>query len=502
MVNTMANAILKLDHISKYYPGVVALDDVSLSFEQGEVHAIMGENGAGKSTLIKTIGGAIKPNGGTITVNGRYFDSLTPSLSAENGIGVIYQEFNLVPSLSVSENVCLGNKLGHRFYKDRRQMNTETKKILEDLGLNIDPDIMVSDLSTGQQQMVEIAKSMIKNCRILIMDEPTASLSTGETENLLRMVETLKAKGMTILYISHRLDEVFEISDRISIMRDGHYIDTLNTSDTTRRELIKLMVGRDIGEEFPERPACATDEIVLEVKNLCGQGDENISFQLHKGEVLGVSGLVGSGRTEMAKMIYGYLKKDKGEIFVNGEKKNIRLPSQAIENGIGLIPEDRKREGAFLDYTIEWNIPIMMIRKVSNGLFIDRKKAKEVAERYISDLSIATPSAQQYVRNLSGGNQQKVVVAKTLATEAEILIMDEPTRGIDVGAKQEIYNLINRLVEQGKSVLMISSEMEELMGMSDRIIVFYEGEITGVVERKDFEQNRIMALASGIRETA
>ena len=496
------STILKLDNITKLYPGVTALDDVSLSFEQGEVHAIMGENGAGKSTLIKTIGGAIQPNSGTITIGENSFDHLTPSLSSENGIGVIYQEFNLVPSLSVSENVCLGNKLGHRFYKDRKQMNTETKKVLEELGLDIDPDMMVSKLSTGQQQMVEIAKSMIKNCKVLIMDEPTASLSSAETENLLKMVNTLKEKGVTILYISHRLEEVFQISDRISIMRDGHYIKTVNTKDTSRKELIKLMVGRDIGDEYPKRQTRPEEEVVLEVKDLCGQGDENVSFKLHKGEVLGVAGLVGAGRTEMAKMIYGYLKKDKGEIYVHGEKKDIRIPSEAIASGIGLIPEDRKREGAFLEYTIDWNIPIMMIKKASNGLFVDRKKTAEIVDKYIKELSIATPSAKQFVRNLSGGNQQKVVVAKTLATEADILIMDEPTRGIDVGAKQEIYNLINELVAQGKSVLMISSEMEELMGMADRIMVFYEGEVTGFVDREHFEQNHIMALASGIREAA
>lgn len=496
------STILKLDNITKLYPGVTALDDVSLSFEQGEVHAIMGENGAGKSTLIKTIGGAIQPNSGTITIGENSFDHLTPSLSSENGIGVIYQEFNLVPSLSVSENVCLGNKLGHKFYKDRKQMNTETKKVLEELGLDIDPDMMVSLLSTGQQQMVEIAKSMIKNCKVLIMDEPTASLSSAETENLLKMVNTLKEKGVTILYISHRLEEVFQISDRISIMRDGHYIKTVNTKDTNRRELIKLMVGRDIGDEYPKRQTKPEEEVVLEVKDLCGQGDENVSFKLHKGEVLGVAGLVGAGRTEMAKMIYGYLKKDKGEIYVHGEKKDIRIPSEAIASGIGLIPEDRKREGAFLEYTIDWNIPIMMIKKASNGLFVDRKKTAEIVDKYIKELSIATPSAKQFVRNLSGGNQQKVVVAKTLATEADILIMDEPTRGIDVGAKQEIYNLINELVAQGKSVLMISSEMEELMGMADRIMVFYEGEVTGFVDKENFEQNHIMALASGIRETA
>ena len=498
----MTNTILQLDNITKLYPGVTALDDVTISFREGEVHAIMGENGAGKSTLIKTIGGAISPTSGTITVNGKTFDHLTPTLSAENGIGVIYQEFNLVPSLSVAENVCLGNKLGHKIYKDRKQMNSATSKILDELGLNIDPDIMASKLSTGQQQMVEIAKSMIKNCRVLIMDEPTASLSTAETENLLAMVDTLKSKGVTILYISHRLEEVFRISDRISIMRDGHYIETRDTADTDRRELIRLMVGRDIGDEYPTRDTKPSDEVVLEVKDLNGQGDEHVSFTLHKGEVLGVAGLVGAGRTEMAKMIYGYLKKNSGQIIVHGEEKDIRTPAQAIKSGIGLIPEDRKREGAFLDYTIEWNIPIMTIRRASNGLFVDRQKVKSIVDRYIDELSIATPSAQQYVRNLSGGNQQKVVVAKTLATEADILIMDEPTRGIDVGAKQEIYNLINTLVKEGKSVLMISSEMEELIGMSDRIMVFYEGEVTGFIDKENFEQHHIMSLASGIRESA
>ena len=496
------STILKLNNITKLYPGVTALDDVSFEIEEGEVHAIMGENGAGKSTLIKTIGGAIKPTSGTVEINGRQFDGLTPALSAENGVGVIYQEFNLVPSLSVSENVCLGNKLGNRLYKDKKKMNLETKKVLDELGLNIDPDTMVSSLSTGQQQMVEIAKSMIKNCRILIMDEPTASLSTAEVENLLDMVITLKKKGVTILYISHRLEEIFRLSDRISILRDGKYITTRYTKDTDRQELIKLMVGRDIGEEYPGRDNKPEEEVVLDVRNLSGQGDVNVSFQLHKGEVLGVSGLVGAGRTEMAKMIYGYLRKDSGEIYVHGQKVNIRKPDEAIACGIGLIPEDRKREGALLDYTIAWNIPIMTIRKLSNGLFVDREKCSQVVDKYIKELSIATPSAEQLVRNLSGGNQQKVVVAKTLATNVDILIMDEPTRGIDVGAKQEIYNLINDLTKQGKSILMISSEMEELIGMCDRIMVFYEGEVTGFVDRDHFDSNRIMALASGIREEA
>ncbi|MBR4162734.1 MAG: sugar ABC transporter ATP-binding protein [Solobacterium sp.] len=492
--------ILKLDHITKLYPGVRALNDVSFSIEEGEVHAIMGENGAGKSTMIKSIGGAISPTSGTITIGDKTFSSLTPATSAENGIGVIYQEFNLVPSLSVAENVCLGNKLGHKFFKSKSQMNEETTKILKSLGLDIDPETMVSALSTGQQQMVEIAKSMIKNVKVLIMDEPTASLSKGETENLLEMVETLKQKGITILYISHRLEEVFRISDRITILRDGTYIGTRYTKDTTRKDLIKMMVGRDIGDEYPKRDTKPSDEVVLEVRNLCGQGDENVSFQLHRGEVLGVAGLVGAGRSEMAKMIFGYLKKDSGEIYIHGKKTDVKSTKEAIQNGIGLVPEDRKREGIFLEYPIEWNIPIMSIHKLCNGIFLDNKRIKDTVDHYIDSLSIATPNPQQLVRNLSGGNQQKVAVAKTLGTNADILIMDEPTRGIDVGAKQEIYNLINSLVAQGKSILMISSEMEEIMGMSDRIMVFYEGEVTGFVDAKDFDQNRIMSLASGIQE--
>ena len=493
-------AILELQNITKLYPGVTALNNVSFSVRKGEVHAIMGENGAGKSTLIKSIGGAIAPTDGQIIVAGNAFKALTPAVSAENGIGVIYQEFNLVPSLSVAENVCLGNKMGHRFMKNSAQMRAETNRVLKELGLNIDPDTMVSSLSTGQQQMVEIAKSMIKNCRILIMDEPTASLSKGETENLLKMVEVLKSKGITILYISHRLEEVFRISDRITVLRDGTYIDTCNTKDTTRKELIRMMVGRDIGEEYPKRICRPSNEVVLEVRNLCGQGDENISFALHKGEILGVAGLVGAGRSEMAKMIFGYLKKSSGEIYIHGKKAEIRSTGEAIRKGIGLVPEDRKREGVFLEYPIEWNIPIMSIKKHCNGIFLDQKKISSVVDHYIKSLGIATPDAKQLVRNLSGGNQQKVAVAKTLGTEADILIMDEPTRGIDVGAKQEIYNLINELSSQGKSIIMISSEMEEVMGMSDRIMVFYEGEITGFLNADEFDQNRIMELASGIRE--
>lgn len=495
----MNDTILKLEHVTKLYPGVRALDDVSVNFTRGEVHALMGENGAGKSTLIKIIGGAVQPNGGSIHINGKDFSSLTPASSAQNGIGVIYQEFNLVPSLSVAENVCLGNKLGRRYFKDRKQMERVTREVFSELGVEIDPSAMVSTLSTAQQQLVEIAKSMIRDVSILIMDEPTASLSLAEAERLLKMVVQLQQKGVTILYISHRLDEVFQIADRVTVLRDGQFVATKPIRETGKKKLVEMMVGRALSEDYPARTVAA-GETVLEVRGLSGHGDRDVSFCLHRGEVLGVAGLVGSGRTEMAKMLFGYLRKDAGEVLVEGQPVKINSPTQAIQNGIGLIPEDRKREGVFLEYPIQWNIPIMSIRSLCNGMFLNRKKISQTVDYYLDKLRIATPSAQQLVRNLSGGNQQKVALAKTLAANTNILILDEPTRGIDVGAKQEIYQLMNALTQEGVAILMISSEMDEVIGMSDRMLVFYEGRVTGTLSKDQFSAKHIMELASGLEE--
>lgn len=492
--------VLEFKNVVKLYPGVVAVDDVSFGIEEGEIHAIMGENGAGKSTLIKMVGGAIQPTSGSIVINGTEFSGLTPAIAGENGIGVIYQEFNLVPTLSVAENICLGNRERYKYLRNLKYMAQVSKEILTELGLDIHPYCMVGELSTGQQQMVEIAKQMVKNVKILIMDEPTSSLSLAETEKLLAMVKMLKARGVTILYISHRLEEVLNISDRVSVFRDGHYIATKKTKEIDRKELIKMMVGRELGDEYPIRNSKPSEEIILSVRNLSGQGDKDINFDLHKGEILGVAGLVGSGRTEMAKMLYGAAKKESGTIFINGEEIDIKNPQSAVKAGIGLIPEDRKREGVFLDYSVGWNIAIMSIKKLCKGIFLDKAKNEALSKDYIKKLAIATPSAKQYVRNLSGGNQQKVAVAKTLATEANILIFDEPTRGIDVGAKQEIYKLMHSFAEQGKSIIMISSDMEEAIGISDRMMVFYEGKISGILNKEEFEQNRIMTLASGIKE--
>lgn len=491
------NKILSLEHITKIYPGVVALNDVSVSFKAGEIHAIMGENGAGKSTMIKIIAGAIKADRGTITVDGKQITNMTPALARDCGIGVIYQEFNLVPSLSVARNICLGDKVGGRFLPNFQKMREKAQAIFKELGVDIDPDVQVAELSTAKQQLVEIAKAMAKDAKILIMDEPSAALAMAEVENMLKIVMRLKEKGVTVLYISHRMDEVFRIADRVTILRDGCYVGTKSREEASRKELINLMVGRELSEDFPSRQV-TLGPVVLEVEHLTGNGDRDISFSLRKGEILGLAGLVGAGRTELAKVIYGAAKKTGGRILVNGREVEIRNPRQAIEHGIGLIPEDRKREGVFLEYSIRWNIPIMSMKRLSRFTVINRKKVEEVVEQYTSLLRIKTPDMDQLVRNLSGGNQQKVVLAKTLAAQTDIIIFDEPTRGIDVGAKQEIYHLMNELVSQGISIIMISSEMEELIGMSDRILVLYEGRMTGEVNREEFSQKRIMELASGI----
>ena len=492
----MAN-ILELKHITKVYPGVVALDDVSMSFEPGEIHSIMGENGAGKSTLIKIVAGAIESSGGTVVINGKEFEKLTPALSKANGIGVIYQEFNLVPSMSVAENIFLGDKTGGKFCPDFKKMHAESQKLLESLGVHIDTHRMVGGLSTAQQQLVEIAKAIAKNCKVLIMDEPSASIAQAEVANMLRIVRQLKSQGVTIIYISHRMEEVFEISDRVSILRDGKFIGTNRIGDVSTQELINMMVGRELTMTYPERHV-ALGEDILEIRHLTGNGDFDLNLHLRKGEILGLAGLVGAGRTEFAKMLFGDVKPISGEIIVRGKRVKFNDTSDAIKAGIGLIPEDRKKEGAFLGYSIQWNIPCMSLKRISKATVIDQKEANRLADEYVERLRIKTPTVKQLVKNLSGGNQQKVVVAKVLAAQTEILIFDEPTRGIDVGAKQEIYRLMNELIEQGMSIIMISSEMEELIGMSDRIMVLYEGRITGELQKEEFTQNRILELASGM----
>lgn len=493
----MSDNILELKHITKLYPGVVALNDVSLEVRRGEILALVGENGAGKSTLIKTCSGAITPTQGEIVINGKSFTGMTPQTSEQNGIGVIYQEFNLVGDLSVAENIFLGRAIRKGMVIDLKAMERESKKILDSLNIKINPKTLVKTLSVGYQQMVEIAKAVSQNAKLLIMDEPSAPLTSAEVEAMFAIVDKLKAGGVSIIYISHRLDEIFRLADRITILRDGQYVTTLNTDETNKDELVKYMVGRQLTEVYPKRDEiCVKDEVIFEAVNVSGNGDKNISFKIHRGEVLGLGGLVGAGRTEFAELMFGMRPKTAGKFIFKGKEISPKTPKDAIELGIGLVPEDCKKEGALLGMSIRCNINMPIYQRISKGTVINEKKEEEIAQTYRKEISIKTPTLDQLVKNLSGGNQQKVILAKWLAADSELLIFDEPTRGIDVGAKQEIYTLINHLVEQGKTVLMISSEMEELMGMSDRILILAEGNMTGELNKSEFNQERIMQLAS------
>ena len=491
--------ILTLKNVTKEYPGVVALDHMNLEVYPGEVHALMGENGAGKSTLIKVVSGAIKPNGGTILYEGKEYDSMTPALSKKLGIGVIYQEFNLVPDLSVAENIFLGQKLTSGFSINRKLMNQRAKELMDSFGIDIDVTKDVKSLTVAYQQLVEITKTISSNVKVLIMDEPSAPLTNREIDAMFGIVRKLKAQGVAIIYISHRMEEIFALADRITVMRDGKYVGTKMASEIDNNGLIKMMVGRDLDEQYPTVEK-EIGEVALEVNRLCTDALlKDISFQVHKGEILGLAGLVGAGRTETARAIFGADSKSSGEIRIHGKTVQIHSPKDAIKDGIALIPEDRKKHGALLEMTIRDNISFIAVKSISKAGFVDRNADKNMAEKYIKELSIKTPSMEQLTRNLSGGNQQKVVLAKSLASNSDIIIFDEPTRGIDVGAKKEIYVLMNELAKKGMAIIMISSEMQELLGMSDRIIVMHEGKMMGELKKEDATQEKILELASGIR---
>ena len=497
-MNSVKN-ILSVKNIVKTYPGVIAINDVSFDVEEGEIHALIGENGAGKSTLIKVLSGAIVPDSGTIELEGKQYNQMTPKLAKDLGIEVIYQEFTLVPGISAAENVFLGDKTKPGAFCDIKDREARAKKIFDDLRVDIDVSRQVKTMSPAHQQLVEIAKAVSRNVKILIMDEPTAPLTVSEVETLFRIVRELKAKGVTIIFISHRLEELFELADRVTVMRDGCYVGTENIKDIDRQKLITMMAGRELKESYPSRTSQIGEE-ALRVEHLTGNGDHDISFTLHRGEILGFAGLVGAGRTELMRVIYGADPIESGNIFVNGKETNIRTCQQAIRHGIGYIPEDRKAHGAFLRMSIKWNVVVNNLRGISKGPFVDEKLENRIAEDYEEKFQIKTPSLEQRVENLSGGNQQKVVIAKTLAANSEIIIFDEPTRGIDVGAKQEIYKLMNQLAGEGKAIIMVSSDMPELLGMSDRIITIYEGRKTGELAKSEFDQNYILDLASGGEE--
>lgn len=495
----MGNTILKIEHLTKNFPGVKALDDVSFDINEGEVHALVGENGAGKSTLIKTLAGVNSLESGTIILNGESVRFEKPMDAIEHGISVVHQEIKLVSTLSVAENIFIGRPpMGKSGLFDRNRLNKDARALLDSIGASIiDEKETVHRLSIAQQQMVEICKALSYNSRIIIMDEPSATLTDKELSFLFDTIKLLKSKGITVIYISHRLEEIFEIGDRVTVLRDGKHISTNNVSEINKQKLIAMMVGRELENEYPKE-VVPIGEVKLEVKKLTRPGVlKDISFQLHKGEILGFAGLVGAGRTELARTIFGadHPKTLYGDILIDGKKVVIKDVEDAIANKMALIPEDRKSQGLVLSMDVKKNISMADIARIMSGAFLNTQKEADLAKEYIKLLRIATPDENRIVKNLSGGNQQKVVIAKWLAANSEILILDEPTRGVDVGAKAEIYKLLNEFVRAGKAVIMISSEMPELIGMCDRIIVFRDGRITGEFNRENATQERILEAA-------
>jgi len=492
----MEQNILELRHITKLYPGVVALDDVSLGFTRGEVHAIIGENGAGKSTFIKVITGAILPTSGEVIFEGKKIEENSPRKSLELGITAIYQELNLLKHLSVAENIYYNRYKKKRGFIDFKAMETDAGEVISRLGVKINPKTLVKELTVGYQQLIEIAKSLSQNVKVMIMDEPSAALTNNELEYLFQIVKTLKKEGMAIIYISHRMEEIFRLCDKVSVFRDGHHIRTMDVKNTDQDELIRLMVNRKLKDTFPVF-APQRGEKVLEVKNITTSLLKDVSFTAYRGERLGFAGLVGAGRTEMARAVYGADPIDMGEVRIQGRTVSIHSPEDAIKEGIVLIPEDRKQQGLFLKMSVKDNTSFVYAPKIINVLhIIQSKKEDRICQQQIQKFRVKTPSANQLVKNLSGGNQQKVILGKWLLMNCDIIIFDEPTRGIDVGSKQEIYEMINQLAREGKVVILISSELPELIGMSDRVIVMAEGAVAGELGKDEIDQERILELAS------
>lgn len=493
----MVEQLVLMEGIDKSFPGVHALNHCHFDINAGEVHALVGENGAGKSTLMKILAGVYKKDNGKIFYNGKEVNFSNPREAQEAGIGIIHQELNLMPHLTVAENIFVGKELMKGIFIDQKGINHQASELLKSLKLNIDPKTKVMDLSVAKQQMVEIAKALSYNSKIIIMDEPTASLTEGEIKELFRFIRDLKAKNHAVVFISHRMNEIFAISDRITVMRDGQYVGTFNAKETDRDTIIKKMVGRTIYVQSKKQSAVRKNApVVLEVKSLRSNIVKDISFELRKGEILGFAGLVGAGRTETARLIFGADPKQSGEIFVKGKKVEINSPKDAVDNGIGYLSEDRKRFGLAVGLSVQVNATMASLENYTNKGFINFKKEKDVASEYVEKLNIKTPSIKQLVKNLSGGNQQKLIVAKWLIKNCDILIFDEPTRGIDVGAKSEIYKLMNDLTKEGKSIIMISSELQELLRMSDRIIVMCEGAKTAVLDIEEANQEIIMKYAT------
>lgn len=491
--------LIELRKVSKFFPGVIALNKADLKLYSGEVHGLMGENGAGKSTLIKLLTGAYKPDEGEMLLDGQPLKVNGPKDAMNMGLTAIYQELNVIPKLTVWENIFLGRELRNKKgLLDIPQMKERAKELLQQLRQNIDVDEKVENLGMGHQQMVEICKALVLESRLIIMDEPTSSLSAGETEELLCTARELRDRGMAIVFISHHMDEIFRICDRLTVLRDGCVIQSMLAKDTNTENLIKLMVGRDINQQFPKIVAAKKEEL-LRIEDFTSEDGsfKDISFSVCGGEVLGFAGLVGAGRTEVMRAIFGADARKTGKVYVKGKEADIRSPKAAISYGIAFLTEDRKGEGLVLSNTVGFNINLSTFEKSKRGLLLNNALLRNKAKNDITQLRIKTPSINTTVRGLSGGNQQKVVIAKWLETNADIFIMDEPTRGLDVGAKLEVYNIINNLVSEGKAVIMVSSELPEVMGMSDRIIVMHEGYMAGEFKRDEVEREAIMMAASG-----
>lgn len=500
----MSEMLLQMKEIVKEFGGVQVLKHVNFDLRRGEVHALIGENGAGKSTLIKVLGGVYFPESGQILIDGkeRRFSGAKDALDAS--IGIIYQEFNLVPSLSIAENIFLGNELRNgKSRLNRPEMIRQASELMKSLGFEqMDCAREVAELSVAQQQMVEIAKALFHHSQILVMDEPTAVLTDQESRKLFEIIQNLKAQGVSIIYVSHRLEEVLELSDRITVLRDGEWITDLDNAkrDVTKETLVSLMVGRSLEQYYPERTEFKGEKVIFEVKHLSKKGlYQDISFELRQGEILGITGLVGAGRTEVVKSIFGAIHADSGAILLDGKPLKNASPSESIRQGVAFIPENRKQEGLLLDASVGDNMVMANYEKVSeNGVIRERLK-KPFLKDNISRLAIKPADPEKIIRDFSGGNQQKVIVAKWLATNPKIMILDEPTRGIDIGAKLEIYELMNKIVQSGCSIIMVSSEMNEIIGMCDRVLVMSEGKLSGEFVRSEFDQERIMAASSGLQ---
>ena len=492
--------LVVMQGIEKRFPGVHAINQGQFELRAGEVHALLGENGAGKSTLMKVLAGVYSKDAGQIFYKGREVHIPSPKAAQQLGISIIHQELNLMPHLTVAQNIFIGRepRVARGLVLDEKAINDRALRLFEDLHIKLNPRTKVADLTVAMQQMVEIAKALSLGFEVLIMDEPTAALTESEIQELFRIIRQLRDRGVGIVYISHRLEEIKQIADRVTVMRDGHFIDTVNTADVTIDRIINMMVGRTIYEAAPELPANPSREVVLEVRGLNrGRAVRDASFKLYRGEILGFAGLVGAGRTEVVRLIFGADKRDSGTILVLGREARIASPSDAVRAGIAYLSEDRKRYGLALGLDVETNVVLATFQKFLRLLgWVDTSRTGQAAGQYVQRLAIKTPSLQQKVKNLSGGNQQKVIIGKWLTANTEILIFDEPTRGIDVGAKSEIYHLLNELAQQGKAIIMISSELPEILRMSHRIVVMCEGRITGELPSQEATQEKIMALAT------